>query len=82
MTETSTINIISKQSGIDDLLHVERVYYECDGDMIKTILKLMEQPYVMTKEELKPKTIFDDIRSICDEKDTVFQDFLEKNKST
>lgn len=83
-TLTETICLISKQTGLNDLIYIERVYYECDRDEIKTIVKLMDRPYALTNEEKRPRTMFDDIRQICDEKDTIFQEMLskQKNKST
>jgi len=79
MTNAELFDIISKQTGIDDLLLIEKSYYECNSDCTKTIFKLLEIELPKLRPE-KPKDVFDDLREICDQKDTIFQDFLEKNK--
>lgn len=76
-----TYKIISDQTGINDLLHIEKTYYECNGDEVSTILKLMNMSLPKTRNTKKLKTLFDDLREICDEKDTIFQEFLSKNRN-
>jgi hypothetical protein len=76
--DQETKEIISKQTGESDLLLIEKIFFECDSDIGATICKLQNIEY---KEPKKPKkTEFDDIRKILDEKDTIFQEYLEKNK--
>jgi hypothetical protein len=80
-TTTEVFDRIAIQSGIDDVLLIERTFYECDSDEIKTIFKLMQIEMPKQKHEKNPRerTLFDDLRDICDEKDTMFQEIL-KNK--
>ena len=72
-------DIISKQTGINDHLLIERTYYECDSDSTKTIYKLMEIELPELREK-KPRDVFDDLREICDHKDEIFQDIIKKNR--
>lgn len=78
MSAENVFQLISDQTGIDDLLYIERVYYECKQNQIETILKLLKVETPVTK----PRTLFDDLRDICDAKDTIFQEFLAISKST
>ena len=67
--------MISKQTGVDDLLHIEKIYYECNKDEVATIFKLMgiAMPNIRGEKLVHEQTVFDDLRVICDEKDTIFQ---------
>lgn len=78
---TELFDRIAVQSGINDMLLIERTYYECNSDEIKTIFKLMDMEMPKQRHEKNPRerTLFDDLRDICDEKDTLFQEIL-KNK--
>lgn len=69
--------IIRTQCQEQDDLTIERVFHECNGDVVKTLLKLANAP----EEQEKPKTIFDEIRTICDDKDTVLQEKLAQSKN-
>lgn len=74
--DQETKEIISKQTGIEDMLVVEKTYFECNNDIGATVLKLMNFSF---KEIPKPpETQFDEFRRILDEKDTIFQQ--EKHK--
>ena len=76
--DQETKEIISKQTGETDLILIEKTFFECDSDIGKTILKILNVSY---KEKRKPElTYFDEMRKICDEKDTIFQD-LKKQKT-
>lgn len=79
ITNAELFDIISKQTGITDSLLIERTYYECDSDSTKTIYKLMEIELPELREK-KPRDVFDDLREICDQKDTIFQDIMKKNR--
>jgi hypothetical protein len=71
-------DIISKQTGVTDMLLIEKTYYACDSDVAQTILTLMDVVY--EKPAKKPRTLFDDIREIVDEKATVYQNMLNHQK--
>jgi hypothetical protein len=79
MSNSELFNIISKQTGIDDFLLIERAYYECDSDTTKTIFKLLEIELPELRNK-RSRDVFDDLRDICDEKDTIFQEVLKKNR--
>ena len=68
--DRDVITIIKNQTEIEDEVYIERIYYESKGDLIATIMKLsnIEPP----KVDVKPKTIFDDIREIVDEKENIY----------
>ena len=73
MASVADIEMISKQTNIKDNILIEKTYFECNSDICKTICKLLN---VKDKEE-KPKTVFDDLRTICDEKAVIFQKILK-----
>ena len=73
---TTDIEIISQQTNIKDVLLIEKVYYECDSDVCRTIYKLLN----LHEKEEKAKTVFDDLREICDEKAVIFQNILKSSK--
>lgn len=70
------VKIISKQAGVDDLLLVEKTYYECKSDITKTILTLLnkEIPKLRHEKDEHLKTVLDDVREILDEKEAIFYD--------
>ncbi len=76
-----TIKIISNQTGIDDLLVVEKTFYECKSDITKTILTLLNKdiPKLRHEKEEHLRTVLDDVREILDEKEAIF---YNKFKST
>lgn len=76
MSQEELFKIISEQTGEKDLLVVEKTYYECNSNEIDTIFKLMNISPPIKKE--KPRTVFDDLREICDEKDYIFQQIMKK----
>jgi hypothetical protein len=76
------IQSISQQTGETDLLYIERVYYECQQNHIDTILKILKVNVPPSPAVKKHPTLFDDMRTICDAKDTVFQSIFMKLKST
>lgn len=75
--DEETKAIIAKQTGENDLVLIEKTFYECECDVGATILNLMQFSY---SERPKPAaTEFDEYRKILDEKDAIFQLRLEKN---
>ena len=77
MASVADIELIAKQTNIKDTILIEKTYFACESDVCKTICKLLN---VKEKEE-KLKTIFDDLRMICDEKAVVFQNILKSSKN-
>lgn len=76
--DQSTKDIVSKQTGIDDMLLIEKVFFECNSDVGSCILTLMD-----IKFETKPEPIsteFDEYRRILDDKDRIYQQVVEKSK--
>lgn len=73
------IDIISKQTGIEDTVYIERVYIESKRSIADTIMKLMEYDYCKEPIE-KEKTVFDDIREVVAEKEKLFIQVM-KNKN-
>ena len=73
--------MISKQTEVDDLLYIEKLYNECNCDAVATIFKVMQvdMPRIRSERHKDDRNIFDDIRTICDEKEAIFQ---TKMKST
>jgi hypothetical protein len=71
------IEIIQSQSGIDDKLLIERTFMECNNDITKTILKLMN---LLPQEVHKEPTDIDIFREILNEKDRIYHDVMDKNK--
>jgi hypothetical protein len=76
--EAETCQIISDQSGETDLLLVEKTYFQCNGDIGATVLRLMDYKY--QEREQPPRTKFDEMREILDEKDAIFQSIIEKSR--
>lgn len=64
------LSIIKNQTQVQDDVHIERIYYECQGDVIKTIIEL--SGIKIPKHQEKPKTLFDDIREIVNEKESIY----------
>lgn len=78
--DVETKEVIAKQTNIEDIILIEKTYYECGGDVGATILKLMNVAY---KEKPKPvRTQFDEYREILDEKAMIYQQILEKSRGT
>lgn len=71
---------ISNQCGVNDLVEVEKMYYKCDCNEVKTIFHLMGMEMPLQRHEKTMRTVFDDLRDICDEKDTIFQGLINKQK--
>jgi hypothetical protein len=77
------IKMISSQTGIDDLILIERAYYECKANTIDTICKLMDIKQVLRNDAAREtKSLMETFREILDEKDTIFQQILSESKST
>lgn len=73
------LDLISSQTNIADMVLIERVYIEQNKSIPDTIMKLMNYEYCKTFE-MKPRTVFDDIRVIVDEKEQLFYDILNRQK--
>jgi hypothetical protein len=68
--DKSIIDIIKKQTNVTDDLLIERVYYECENDPVKTITTLSKIETIPKKDT--NHTVFDDIRKIVDEKENIY----------
>ncbi len=71
------IDIIHSQTNIDDLLYIERTLMECNNDVSKTILKLLN---LLPEEVKKEPTDIDVFREILNEKDKIYHEVMDKNK--
>lgn len=70
--DKESIEIIKSQTGMSDELQIERIFYECDSDIVKTIMKISninDNTITQTREN----NIFDNIRAIVDEKERIYQ---------
>jgi hypothetical protein len=65
------VEIIKKQSGETDEVEIEKMYLFCNNDISDTILKLSK--IVVADKPVKRETFFDKMRTILDEKATIFQ---------
>lgn len=72
------IDIIKSQTGVSDELQIERVFYECNSDIVKTIMKI-SNINDNTSVRKKENNVFDNIRAIVDEKEKLYQN---RNKGT
>ena len=70
--------IISKQTGEKDLIQIEKIYFECNGDIGATICKIQNISY--QEKPKKPYTKIDEMREILDEKDMIFLNHIKTNK--
>lgn len=70
------IDIIASQTGIDDKLHIERVFMECRNDISSTIIKLMN--LIEKKRPVVEPNVFDEIRVILNEKDALYHDIMAR----
>ena len=78
--DKETKEIVSKQTDIADLIFIEKTFFECNGYIGATILKLMNIEF---KERPKPPvTEFDEYRKILDDKDTVYQEVLNSTRKS
>lgn len=71
------IDIIKSQTDIDDSLLIERTLMECNQDISKTILTLMN---LLPQEIQKEQTDIDIFREILNEKDRIYHEVMDKNK--
>lgn len=78
--KNEVFEIISKQTGIDDVLLIEKTYYSCGSDTSKTILTLLNIDIPLQRHEKieQEKTVFDDLRQILEEKDAIFHSVMNK----
>lgn len=71
-------DIIASQSGVSDMLIIERTFMECNNDTSKTILKLLN----LLPEDAPPKepSDIDVFRAILNEKDKIYHDVMSRKK--
>lgn len=74
--EPAIKEMIRSQTSEEDDLVIERIYHECGQDVVKTIMKISN----IEEAPPKPETLFDKIRKICDDKDTVLQEKIAQSK--
>jgi len=72
MDTAQEIQFISNQTQITDLIEVEKEYMKNKGDITATIISLLGLSSTI-KEFSKPKTVFDDVREIFDEKEELYR---------
>jgi hypothetical protein len=77
-TTNPEFDIIASQTGVEDLLVIERTFMECNNDTTKTILKLLNR----LPEEAAPKepSDIDVFRAILNEKDKIYHDIMSRKK--
>lgn len=74
--DQETKEIISKQTGVEDLVLIEKTYFANHGDIGATVCKLQNLHFVEKPKPLYTK--FDEIREILDEKDQIFQQLKDQ----
>jgi hypothetical protein len=75
--DRETLSIISSQTGINDLVYIEKIFYECDGDIGTTVCKLQNIP---CENKKKRSNNFDEMRMILNEKDMIYDNHMKKIK--
>jgi hypothetical protein len=78
--DSNVLNIIKKQTNVNDDVEITKAYLESKENISDTILKLSEIQLPTQKET--HRTIFDDMRMIFDEKAYIYQDYMNRNKTT
>jgi hypothetical protein len=78
------IECIINQTGITDIITIKRHLADNNNNVSSTILTLMDlkedqQTCAKTNTE---NTVFDEIRLILNEKETIYQDVMKGNKNT
>ena len=71
--DKETLNVIKNQTGSTDDLHIERIFYECDGDVVKTIMTISGIQEAAPRQPISAPNVFDDIRKIVNEKEEIFR---------
>lgn len=75
--DASVKEMIRSQTMVQDGVLIERTFHECEGNVVKTILKLSN----LTTVETKPTpTLFDEMRAILDAKDAILQEKIKESK--
>jgi hypothetical protein len=72
------VEMIRTQTNIDDVLFIERRLMECNNDVPKTILSLMN---LLPEEIKKEPTDFDVFREILNEKDKIYHEVMDKKRN-
>lgn len=70
--------IIASQTGVSDMLVIEKTFMECNNDTSNTILKLMDM--LPPKGEPKEPTKIEMFRTILDEKERIYHDVMSGKK--
>lgn len=78
VANSELLQIIKSQTNIDDILFIERTLMECNNDVPKTILTLMN---LLPKEIKKEPTDIDVLRKILNEKDKIYHEVMDKNRN-
>ena len=68
--DAELVDIIKRQTGIDNKHKIQQSYNECDKDIGNTILMLLNIQIPKKVEKIASK--FDEIREIFDEKDRIY----------
>jgi hypothetical protein len=78
------IEFISNQTGINDIITIKRHLTENNNNVSSTILTLLDlkQDHETCAKSNTENTIFDEIRLILNEKETIYQDVMKGNKNT
>ena len=66
------LQFISNQTHITDMIEIEKEYMKHNGDVTATIISLLGLSDTL-KQPQKPRTIFDDVREIFDEKEELYR---------
>lgn len=73
------IELITKQTGVEDTLYIEKVYYKNNCSMPDTIMELMKYKYCAPKQEVKQDE-FTEFRKVIEEKEAIFYKFIARTK--
>jgi len=72
------LEFIANQTRVTDMMEIERVYLQHDKDVSASIVYLLGG--ATSSRITKPRTIFDDIRDIFDEKEQLYRDHMSKQQ--
>ncbi len=78
--EERDIEFIANQTNVTDLIEIKKAYFLHDKDITATIIHLLGQPSVPRSKNKKPRTIYDDIRDIFDEKEQLYRDHMSRQQ--
>jgi hypothetical protein len=78
--DNDDVCLISHQTGIKDDVLIKRVLCECQNDIARTIIKLLDIQNRIdqhSEDDVKEPTVFDRIRGILDDKDRIFHEVMK-----